>query len=144
MREVGVRLARAGRLEIDDLLHAARDAVERPLPVRLDRHFVAPIEQLLRQLRQLLLQGRLPAGEAHEPRAVARDPVEDLGAAHLGAAVERVRAIAVLAPQVAAGEADEHAGLSRVRRFPLDALENLRDPHAASLPARPVMRNAPS
>src|SRR5205814_4238772 len=55
---------------------------------------------------------------------------DDLLPRHGLAAVEGVLGVAVLAAQVAAGEADEDAGLPGQRRLALDAEEDLRHAHA--------------
>src|SRR3989442_1383776 len=128
--ELDMRLVRSRSLQIHDLAHAPRHRPEGALAVRLEGHLVATVEQLLRELRQLLLQRGLPPGQADEPGRVLRHLREDLLAGHLPAAVERVLGVAVLAAQIAPREPHEYRGHAGEGRLALDAVEDLRHPHA--------------
>src|SRR5581483_8671239 len=107
-----VRLAGAGTLEIEDQRGAGIDGRHIDRSGGFDEDFEALIAEALDQLERLRLCQRFAAGDLDEVAAVALHAVEDLVDRHPLAAGERVLGVAPAAAEIAAGEADEHAGAS--------------------------------
>src|SRR6266540_3129002 len=100
-------------------------------PRGLDHDLEPRVEESLRQRRQVPLQHRLAAGQQHQRCRQPSDFRDDVVHGHVGAAVERERAVTVPTTQVATGGAHKRTGQTCVLRLTLDTAVNLRDSHAA-------------
>src|SRR5438105_4103458 len=124
---VPVRLAAAGALDVDDLPHGRRNAVDRPVSSRLQHDRPARGKQPIHQRIHVLLQQRLAARDFDEPTLVLLHSGHDVVDRHLAPLVKRVRRIAPGAAQIARRQPHEHARFPRARRFALDRVEDLVD-----------------
>src|SRR6185503_6867809 len=125
---------------------AVGDAGRAAMASGLEEHRPPAFEQPLHQRIHVLLEQRLAAGHFDERTCVRVQFLEHLVERALPSLVERVRRVAPRAPEIAGGQAYEHAGTSRIAGFALHRIENLVDGQHARIRdpgcgiRRPVLR----
>ena len=120
-------LAAPGTFDVHDGDDRLWNIIERNVAAGLEQDFVSALEQPLHERIDLLLQQRFAARDLDELRLVAIDLREHVVDRDLPAAGKRVWRIAPPAPEIAGGQADEHARTADVRRFTLDRKVDLVD-----------------
>ena len=133
--------------EVEDLHHRTRHPFDAETAVGFEQHGAARGEQSLHERVDLFLEQGLTAGDLDEGVGVSRR-LGQQGAERgdCGRFLVGVFGVAVGATEVAAGEAEEKAGVARKGRLPLDAVENLGElqggliPHGRSRNSSPFRR----
>ncbi|MNM93790.1 hypothetical protein D3C81_1061740 [compost metagenome] len=124
---VAVHFFRAWGLEVDDAADPGIDPGNIQGTTGLQRNVVTGVTQLLEQRDSVGLGQRFATGYADITRLEASDLFEDRIKGADTAAAERVLAVAVLATQRAAGEANEYRGQPSGTRFTLQRVKNFGD-----------------
>ena len=122
-----VGLAACRALHVHHFDNATRDAADVDLAARLEQHSSPALEQPLHQRIHIVLQQRFPAGDLDQGALETIHLPQDIIDRHLAPFVERVGGVAPRAPQIAPGEAYEHARAAGVGGLALDRIENLVD-----------------
>ena len=126
--DVGLGLARAGRLDVeDDRAPAGSTAADVNGPAGLQQHGLAGVGQAGHQRVDLRLEQRLAAGELDQVVAQLQGSLDDLVEAQDCPSSEGVRRVAVDAAQVAGGQPDEDARQPGERALALEAAVDLVD-----------------
>src|SRR5262249_16426251 len=120
-------LARAGRLDVDDLDDARIDLGEGHGAAGLERDAESRVTHAFKEPEAALLRERPAAGPAYVARAKPPPPLEDRLLLPPLAAVEGIGRVAVLAAQRAAGEAHEHGRYPGGVCLALQGMEDLGD-----------------
>src|SRR5215470_6277115 len=123
-------LARAGRLDIDDLDHSWVDLCQRHRAARLERHPQARIAQRGEKRDATLLRERFASGNADVTRRVFTHPCQDRRQLPPLPSFEGISGVAVLAPQRASREPHEHRRYARGVSLSLQRVEDLGNPQA--------------